>query len=184
MTIEGLRATANTIQSEPLRRVLIVALDRAGDDIEAVRRHLEDWFDASMDRVSGWYRRRTQFVLFALALAIAVLANVDTLGLVRHLSVNGAARQALVTQAAEVDGQPAAAALSPQEVAAELRALQPLELPIGWNQDLPRGGWGQRVLGWLMTAFAVSLGAPFWFDLLGRFMSVRSTQRPRPTAAA
>ena len=34
-------------------------------------------------------------------------------------------------------------------------------------------------LGWLLTAFAVSFGAPFWFDLLNRFMVVRSTVKPK-----
>jgi hypothetical protein len=30
-------------------------------------------------------------------------------------------------------------------------------------------------LGWLITAFAVSLGAPFWFDLLNKFVNVRAS---------
>ena len=30
-----------------------------------------------------------------------------------------------------------------------------------------------RILGWLSTATAASLGAPFWFDLLRRLVSVR-----------
>ena len=32
-----------------------------------------------------------------------------------------------------------------------------------------------RWIGWLLTAFAISLGAPFWFDLLNKFISARST---------
>jgi hypothetical protein len=30
----------------------------------------------------------------------------------------------------------------------------------------------------LITGFAISQGAPFWFDLLNRFMVVRSTVKP------
>jgi DNA repair exonuclease SbcCD ATPase subunit len=33
-------------------------------------------------------------------------------------------------------------------------------------------------LGWLLTAMAVSLGAPFWFDTLNRLMVIRSTVKP------
>ena len=33
--------------------------------------------------------------------------------------------------------------------------------------------------GWLLTALAISLGAPFWFDLLNRFIVVRSTVKPK-----
>ena len=30
-------------------------------------------------------------------------------------------------------------------------------------------------LGWLITAFAVSMGAPFWFDLLNKFVNIRAS---------
>jgi hypothetical protein len=33
--------------------------------------------------------------------------------------------------------------------------------------------------GWLMTALAISFGAPFWFDTLNKFMVVRSTVKPQ-----
>jgi hypothetical protein len=35
-------------------------------------------------------------------------------------------------------------------------------------------GW-MMIVGWLLTTAAASLGAPFWFDLLKRFISVRSS---------
>jgi hypothetical protein len=59
-----------------------------------------------------------------------------------------------------------------------------LSLPVGWDRKDPRTvpadfwGWLRKVGGWLLTAFAVSLGAPFWFDLLSRFMVVRATVKP------
>ncbi|MBW8881886.1 MAG: hypothetical protein JF615_10850, partial [Asticcacaulis sp.] len=34
------------------------------------------------------------------------------------------------------------------------------------------------ISGWVMTAFAVTLGAPFWFDILSKLMMVRSTMKP------
>ena len=34
------------------------------------------------------------------------------------------------------------------------------------------------LLGWCLTAAAVSLGAPFWFDTLKRFVSIRSAGKP------
>ena len=54
-------------------------------------------------------------------------------------------------------------------------------MPIGWrNQDLRDPDyWAGATPGWLLTAFAVSLGAPFWFDLLNRVMVIRSTVKPR-----
>lgn len=72
-----------------------------------------------------------------------------------------------------------------------LGRLEALKAPIGWN-DLPRavngkppttGDWSSfwlfKVAGLLATGFAVSLGAPFWFDTLTRVSSLRSAG-PRP----
>lgn len=39
---------------------------------------------------------------------------------------------------------------------------------------------GTSVLGWLITALAVSLGAPFWFDLLNKIVRLRSTGPREP----
>ncbi len=33
--------------------------------------------------------------------------------------------------------------------------------------------WPLRIAGWLLTALAISLGAPFWFDLLNKLMKLR-----------
>jgi hypothetical protein len=68
--------------------------------------------------------------------------------------------------------------------------LDALRLPIGWTKaPLIRhdshgkilstdGEWLEAIAGWLVTAFAASLGAPFWFDLLNKIMVIRSTVKP------
>ena len=43
-----------------------------------------------MDRISGWYKRETQQILFWIGLALVVLLNVDTIAIVRHLSTSRA----------------------------------------------------------------------------------------------
>ncbi|MDX1906288.1 MAG: hypothetical protein SF053_04580 [Bacteroidia bacterium] len=55
-------------------------------------------------------------------------------------------------------------------------------LGLGWSdsdlEDLKKGHagtWALKLLGFFVTAIAVSLGAPFWFDLLQRFMNIRTT---------
>ena len=35
-------------------------------------------------------------------------------------------------------------------------------------------GWAWKLMGLLLSALAVSLGAPFWFDTLSKFMNVRT----------
>jgi hypothetical protein len=42
---------------------------------------------------------------------------------------------------------------------------------------LALGGF-QIAVGYVLTAFAISLGAPFWFDMLNRMMVIRETVKP------
>lgn len=68
----------------------------AGADIEVFRLKLEKWFDDTMERATGWYKRYTQFVLFIIGLAMAIIFNVDTIAIHRILSKDKDAREQLV----------------------------------------------------------------------------------------
>lgn len=72
--------------------------------------------------------------------------------------------------------EPVASKLAEAEKAlAEARlAVQAGGLQFGWK-DFPADPWAivMKILGLLISAFAVSLGAPFWFDVLQRFMKIR-----------
>jgi len=64
---------------------------------------------------------------------------------------------------------------------ADLTDLKRLKLPIGWENEkwenflCSTKGWENiSILGWLITAFSVSLGAPFWFDILNKLVDLRS----------
>jgi hypothetical protein len=39
------------------------------------------------------------------------------------------------------------------------------------------GAFWRHLLGWIVTILAISIGAPFWFDLLNRFVNLRSAGR-------
>lgn len=59
----------------------------------------------------------------------------------------------------------------------QLKALQNLGLPIGW-QRWPQGGeWLMKIIGLLITTIAVSFGAPFWFELLNKLVNLRMAGR-------
>ena len=49
------------------------------------------------------------------------------------------------------------------------------------NQVNKQGGWWQVLFGWVISAIAISMGAPFWFDLLGKVMNVRNTKKTQKT---
>jgi len=81
-----------------------------------------------------------------------------------------------------------------KDVSEQISKIEGLGIPLGWPAPKPdeKLGWFERVwqqaspvlerpttyLGWLLTAIAVSLGAPFWFDMLNKIMVVRSTIKP------
>jgi hypothetical protein len=150
-----------------------VLLDEAGHDIEQFKSQLEIWFNTSMERVSGWYKRKTQAVQLALALVIVGLGNVDSVRIARSLSgVNSPLRDSIkdaahsLVEAGLPQGPPGV------QLSAATEAIGNLALPIGWTK---RGFEQSTILGWLITALAASLGAPFWFDLLNKFVNVRAS---------
>lgn len=189
-----LRNRATELASPHLQRIVLWSLDRAGDDLDAARRHLVQWFDGTMERASGWYKRRTQAVLFTIGLVAAVALNIDALHVMNRLLADRALRDAAVQQAVLIkDAQAGLAGVAaPDRLKVLQERLNTIGMPIGWHgggqlPQLQQGNGGQHsgplalvmlVLGWLVTAFAVMLGAPFWFDLLGRFVTLRSSLKP------
>ena len=93
LSAQTLRAQLPGLASPHLQRVLQWALDRSGDDLDAARQHLSHWFDGTMDRASGWYKRRTQAVLFTLGLVAAVALNIDALHVMNRLLADSASRR-------------------------------------------------------------------------------------------
>jgi hypothetical protein len=281
--VERLRFAAERIENSQLRRAILQALDESGGDIERAQKALQQWYDSAMDRVSGWYKRESQTILFWTGLAAAVLLNVNALTIADSLSKNASLRRAIAEQAEHFDagaaglggaGQqgapagggaggntqtpnvntaapasetasgnqtgsgneaapgngtgltnsaeragaeagpaasaaedipadanshagtpkapPGAKGISSTPAAGALADIEKLGLPIGWSlsaQDallrpvarengLRILGWLQIALGYLITALAITLGAPFWFDVLNRLMVIRATVKP------
>jgi hypothetical protein len=53
-----------------------------------------------------------------------------------------------------------------------------LDFATGGVTDAPHWHWTHMVGGWLLTAFALMLGAPFWFDTLRHFVNIRNVGPP------
>ena len=173
---------------------------RAGDDTEAFQGYLEDWYNDAMDRVSGWYKKHVQNILLVVAVVLSVTFNVDSIRLGRTLWIEPTLRQTLATTANVYVQHPPASAIPTGDPGKDLNATVDafnqvsgnLNLPVGWHHTLPQywdtavhPTWDllrsllQALVGWIITAAALSFGAPFWFDTLNRFMIVRGTVKPR-----
>jgi hypothetical protein len=143
-----------------------------------------------MDRVSGWYRGRKQKIILGIGLAVAIAMNVSTMTVAKTLWTNKILRASLTAAAdqyLETQRQDATNETAKQRLDRHVRELQSFGLPIGWTSEPndPRsirqsdpGIWLERLLGWLLTGCAISIGAPFWFDLLNKVSVVRSTVKP------
>ena len=158
----------------------------AGEDKGKWLQALGDWFDSAMDRLSGEFKRYVRIVSFLLAFGLAAGINVDAISIMH----------AIVTDPALAQSVPTTQPISPTDALARISTAG---LPIGWKDGRPVSWhhpepspplkWPRRlwlslstVLGWTMTAFAAQLGAPFWFDLLQKFVQLRGTGA-KPTAA-
>ncbi|PXX34903.1 hypothetical protein [Undibacterium pigrum] len=85
-TFDNVRqAVVEITDDDELRTALLSCLDSAQYDLEQAKKNMEEWFDNTMDRVSGWYKRNTQQVLIIFALLIATFFNINTLTIVDRL---------------------------------------------------------------------------------------------------
>jgi hypothetical protein len=202
-------AERSSTAGQRLRLAGVLDLQKFDTLFDQLQQHIEIWFNNSMERVSGWYKRRVQAWTIGIAVCLTVALNVDSVLLWQGLARDSALRSLLVAQAEEMVKQPPATLVVSGTTATPAPAVTPLQdtaargqllqdriqelknvgLPIGWpDPDGPRRGsaWFLlKVLGLLLTAGAASLGAPFWFDVLNRFMSVRSAgkapeETPKP----
>jgi hypothetical protein len=222
------------VGNDGLSRTLLAIMGEGPDNVAALEAAVRIWYDTVMERTSGWYKRRSQLVLFCVGLFYACAMNIDALGLSQRLWNDAAATAELVRKAAEAKppAVPPGATLSPTAATppamppgatlppsaatppaatptppsgATLTPLTPTAqaaqagrefqavkaLPIGWPSSRFDAAAGQgagafmialafALLGWVVTAFASSLGAPFWFDGIGWLLALRGSGAKPP----
>jgi hypothetical protein len=186
----GMRKIEESIRKVPSRSVqeaLTALLHNAQGNSVVFRRNVEQWYDDQMERVSGWYRRRIQKVLWILAFAMAIALNADSLQMAKRLWIEPSVRASLVSQAENASN-------SGKDTSGDLGSLQ---VPIGWHlkrmSDDPQGFpigkdrdsiWAllSKLLGLGITGVAISFGAPFWFDTLSKLARLRNGGAPPPAS--
>ena len=166
--------------------------------VTAFEDRISNWFSRSMDRAAGVYKRNARGVAILIGCLIAVSTNTDTFYIVNRLSKDSILRQSITQTANQIVAQPSNTGA--QSSADELRAvneavnaaLEELPLPLGWNptitsaQSEQASQWRfpilRRIGGWLLTGIAISMGASFWYSILGRIIRVRNTGDVPPDA--
>ncbi|NHE57863.1 hypothetical protein [Cyclobacterium plantarum] len=203
--LENIEAAINDLPDGKTKEVLQTFARDARGNIETFKENIEKWYQEVMDQATGWYKVNVRKVLFVLGLIISIVFNADTIRMAEKISNDPEARQQIVAMAYEYmekeEGLNSTTSNEPDSNLVQLRAKiydlidEEIEtttsvLGMGWN-DAPRANirffsnlwpdiaWWSYVLysllGWIITAFAITLGAPFWFDLLKRVMSIRAS---------
>lgn len=154
-----------------------------------LQKQIEEWYKGYMERVTGWYKRKIRTNILFASIAVTLILNLNFIVLAKTIYASGPLRQALVTEA--------------EKTAANLNAIKDLKtrfeqdsslaninveaiigskLPIGWESDKPVSYFFSKevlnltnLIGWLIFALALTRGAPFWFDVMKKFVNVRNT---------
>jgi hypothetical protein len=185
-------AAKSTLLGEEMRKTVLALMDETVNDLKKARQNIENWFDDAMDQVSGWYKRKAQLIILGLALIVSLVLNADSITIANSLFGDATVRASVVAAAVETAKQQQPAPTGTDTdftmVSRIQTELQQLGFPIGWIQasdkyvdprEVPSGpqGWLNKLVGLLITSFAVSMGAPFWFDMLNKLVNLRATSK-------
>ena len=198
--INNIQAAVGRLPDGHTKETLLVLIDKSkreaaviGDDalrlrqeVQQFQQNVEGWFNDAMDRVGGWYKRWTQAWQLALAIILVLLLNADTVMLTKRFSTDKDLRAAVLAQAEK-------ASKDINQISTDIGAYS---LPLGWSNDpndsrrFPWVPWKSitwlhfinvmfmKLIGLIISIGAVSLGAPFWFDMLSKFINIRGAGTP------
>ena len=164
-----------------LKKSILTVIDDVKYDVKAVKALIAEWFDTMMETASTRFRVAMKQYAFVCALLVTVVANADTIKIAGALWNDDTMRIQISENAAAfvADAETVDELADFEIVQAELRPF-----PIGWDTTSPyhdsdwyfsTDGWIKKLVGWFLTALAVSLGAPFWFDLLKKLAALKKT---------
>jgi hypothetical protein len=263
----------NTMNTSPFTDLLQSFLDKSKNessenegDYSKLKAHIEQWFNDYMDRVSGWYKTKQQRKFLVVGFVVAISLNVDSLHLLKVLSLDDNLKDRLVASAEQTvdnlkkdstmrsdlgfllqstiivkskddvnytafDSIDAAkiqrmihkldsssrikngiAKKEIRQLDSAINMVAELNIPIGWSRTVAPASWWsgndkqakevsfsiaqnsknpglidymahrnswswgnffKYLLGIAISGISLSFGAPFWFDILTKFVNVR-----------
>jgi len=188
---------------ESLKRSLYILAQRAetggGDTQEQLQRfqkEIEIWFDQSMQRASGVYKRNARGVAILLGTTIALAANADSLNIINRLSKDSMLRSTVNLYAKQLVEKNPNTKLDNLTNLTKVqnqvdRALDNVALPLGWSEPnrLETDAQGKlllpalmaKLLGWMLSGVAISMGASFWFEALSKIINIRNAGKKPPS---
>lgn len=244
LSVQRIQTIVNSGRPEisMIKNGLSVLISESGMDVQRLSRSVEEWYNAVMERASGWYKRKIATAILVIGSLLTIAANADTIMMLNILYTSTSTRASVVALTEDL-GTDSAATDERAALAREAYGVMNQSL-LGWSdgpdvlsaaalravnteasmdsttgaatvgargaaaiQRVPLGGmvarrppayscasndgacmqafafgWLKKIVGLLLTVAAISVGAPFWFDLLNRVSSLRG-DGVRPIAA-
>lgn len=197
------KLSVTNLLPDAMQRVFVQHAEES-EGVKGVKKGIGEWYGEVQVQLTAAYKRKVQRWILAISVALVVAVNADTFRLASWLWTSEESRVALVKEARgfladelvarQVEAirttqlNPMAPQSERKSATALVNATKTLEkvnrevqdagMPVGWDSEAVElaGFWAiiKKIAGLLLTAFAVSQGAPFWFDLLNKIVVLRS----------
>lgn len=173
---------------------------------EMFEKNLESFYNNTMDRVTGWYKRKIRKLLFVTGFLLAVALNIDTIKISNDAlkDENKLSRTVdnITTEISKIKGIGDSIVIkdsanrvifktsrdtntaNTKEIANQLENLTVYyERTSGYNLGYKNWAdftnqWGDdfllKLLGILITAFALQLSSTFWFETITKAINIRA----------
>jgi hypothetical protein len=193
----------STLLNKDLQRVFLQYFSEADGRLNIAKEKIAGWFDEAQQRLMGSYRKRLQMWIFAISVVLVGFTNADTIKLASYLYNNDTARESIALKAtlfvqdtsivrfvSKIDTSyiTFASKQEKEKIVKNIKKdfetikrldneLKEAEIPLGWGKEEISGfsNWAKKIVGLLLSTLAVSMGSPFWFDVLSKLANLRST---------
>jgi hypothetical protein len=203
------RLGAESLQYSDLKKLVLSFIANTTkkdgvENIEELKTQIQNWYNAYMDRVTGWYKRKVRKNIFLAAAIVTLFFNLNFITLSKTIHADTKLRKTLVAIADSVSKEEKPISALQERIKKDSAALGDInpdalvgvELPIGWKISVTDAGtegrtWLGRIFrfigyffenhfnfknitGWLIFILCLSLGAPFWFDVMKKLVNIRN----------
>ena len=137
---------------------------------------VNSWFDQTIDRVSQRFTTYTHWVTMGVAVAVVLAVQLDVIAVADRLWIDDQFRSTVVSDAAKQYSPGAAGASAkgdPKPYYDLLNSAGLITFPLNRNW-LPQLRDPRKAPGMLLSVLLISLGAPFWYNILKDLLKLRS----------
>jgi hypothetical protein len=195
-------AAAAKIFAPEQQKTVLDSLGSFGATVERATTQAYDrfqrWFGSGQDRAEQWFQIHVRMVTIVAAVAVSIFLQLDTVEMYDKLRHEPKLVEALM-KAAPGTLEQSAAVQGQLDAGAREKAFADLKekidstgfelLPRGWFARWPaeKLWWFNHLFGLALSAGLLTLGAPFWFNLLKNLTNLRpavaTLVEKRPTSA-